>query len=267
MTDTTQTLAELLRTARTQHGYSCSQLAAATRVPLAFITAIETEDSAALPKAVFCRGFLRIIARHLHLEPTPLLAAYTELHPTPAASRPLLSTNDVLIGQHNTIARPCRKPLLLITLAGVLLSGVAFYFLHWRTTNLPETSAPTTLADNEPPVTSAEVFPLPLPTATTPAPAPVRQQLRLQVIRPLQVEIAIDDGEPERRMLLPQSYEFEFEQRAQLTIADTTAVKLWFNGEVLGNLARGGRQRVLIFKAAPRTAARTEENAGHHFQH
>ena len=265
MTDTTPILAKLLRTARTQRGYSREQLATATRVPLAFITAIETEDNAALPQVVFCHGFLRIIAKHLHLETAPLLAAYTELHPTPAASRPLLSTNDVLSGQRKTTVRPRRKNLLLTTLAIVLLGGVAFYFLHWRTSNLPETPAHTTLADNEPLVTTTAAPTR--PAAATPVPAPVRQQLRLQVILPLHVEIAIDGAKRERRMLLPQSYEFEFEQQAQLTIADTTAVKLWFNGEALGNLARGGRHRVLVFTAAASTTARAEENADHHFRH
>ena len=263
MADTTQTLAELLRTTRTQRGYSREQLAAATRVPLTFITAIETEDSSALPEAVFCQGFLRILARYLHLDPTPLLAAYAELQPPPAASRPLLSTNDVLSWQHKTSVRPRRKNLLPLALAIVLFGGVAVYFLYWHTPYPSATPASTTMADNNPPVPSIEVPSPPLSTATT---APVRQQLRLQVIRPLRVEIAIDDGEPERRMLVPQSYEFEFEQQAQLTIADTTAVKLWFNGEALGNLARGGRHRVLIFKAVPRITARTEENAGRHFQ-
>lgn len=260
MTDTDQTLAELLTTARMQRGLTRAQLAAATRVPLTFITAIEEEDHSALPKAVFCRGFLRIIARHLQLEIVTLLSAFAVLHPTPSGSKSLLSTNDVLIdtGQRKTATRQHTKPLLLTILALVLLGGVIFYFLHQHTAN---TTAPN-LAEREPITTAAPATPA---TATTPVPSLVRQHLRLQVIRPLQIEVTIDNGKQEHRMLLPQSYEFEFEQQVRLTIADMTAIKLWFNGEAVGALKRGGRQRVLIFKAA--TTARAEDNADHHFQH
>ena len=260
MADTTQALAlaQLLRTARTRHGLSRAQLAAASRVPLTFITAIEEEDLDALPQAVFCRGFLHIIARHLQCEPAPLLTALAALHTASLDTSQLLSPHTMLsrAGRRKTAVRPHRQPLLLIALLLLLGGGAVFYSLYPRPATLPL----------PPPVVSAP------PTATVPLPPPpvvttaVRQQLRLHVMRPLQIEIAIDAGKRERRMLLPQSYEFAFERQAHLTIADITAVKLWFNDEPLGNLVRGGRQRVLIFTAAPPTTARAGEHAGHHFQ-
>lgn len=260
MADTTQApaLAQLLRTARTQHGLSRAQLAAASRVPLTFITAIEEEDLDALPQAVFCRGFLHIIARHLQCEPAPLLTALAALR-TPSldtTSQPL-SPNAMLsrAGRRKTALRPHRQPLLLIALLLVLGGGVVFYLLYPRPAPLP---SPPPVASA--PLTSAR--PVPPPPVVTTA---VRQQLRLQVMRPVQIEIAIDAGKRERRLLLPQSYEFVFERQAHLTITDITAVQLWFNGEALGNLVRGGRQRVLIFTTDSPTTARAGEHAGHHF--
>lgn len=259
MADTTQalTLAQLLRTARTQRGLSPAQLAAASRVPLTFITAIEEENLDALPQAVFCRGFLHIIARHLQCEPAPLLTALATLQTPAADTSQLLSPNAMLsrAGRRKTAARTHRTSLSLIALLLVLGGGVLFY-LYPRSATLP---SPPPVA-SAPPTTAVPLPPSPVVTTA------VRQQLRLQVMRPLQIEIAIDDEKRARRLLLPQSYEFAFERQAHLTIADITAVKLWFNDEALGNLVRGGRQRVLIFTAAPPTTARAGEHAGHHFQ-
>jgi len=262
MADTTQTLtlAQLLRTARTQRGLSRAQLAAASRVPLNFITAIEEEDLDALPQAVFCRGFLHIIARHLQCEPTPLLTALAALHTPPTEASQLLSPHTMLscAKRRKTAARPHRQSLSLIALLLVLSGGVVFYLLYPRPTSMP---SPPPVA-SAPPTTALPLPPPPPPVATTAA----QQQLRLQVMRPVQIEIGIDAEKRERRLLLPQSYEFAFERQAHLTITDITAVKVWFNGETLGNLVRGGRQRVLIFTATPPTTARAGEHAGHHFQ-
>ena len=257
MTNKTPTLAELLSQARTQRGYSREQLAVVTRVPLTFIVAIEEEDNTALPETVFCRGFLHIIARQLELELPSLLAAFAELRTTPAELNPLPSTSDVLsrTEQRKATTRQRAKPLLLTMLALALLGGLAFYFLQQRTTNTPVPH----LADHQP----STAVP---PVATPPTmPAPVRQRLRLQVLRPLQIEVVIDAGEREQHLLLPQSYEFEFEQQARVVISDTSAVKLWLNGETIAALQHRERQRVYVFKAS--TLARAEDNAGHHFQH
>lgn len=258
MADTTQTLAQLLRTARTQRGLSRAQLAVASRVPLTFIIAIEEENLDALPPAVFCRGFLRIIARHLQCEPAPLLTALATRPRPQADTSQLVSPHTVFSrrGRRKTTARRPRKATLLLALLLVLCGGVVFYLLYPRPAILPS-----------PPSVGSASTRATAPVPDTPAvTAAARQRLRLQVMRPLQIEIAIDAGKSERRVLLPQSYEFAFEQRAHLTIADITAVKLWFNGEPLGNLVRGGRRRVLIFTRATPTTARAGEHAGHHFQ-
>ena len=254
MTDTTQTLAQLLATARTQHGLSRAQLAAVSRVPLAFIVAIEEEDHRELPAAVFCRGFLRLIAKHLQLDHRHLLAAYAVLQPPAAPDALLTASSDVLssAGQRKTHTRRYPKSLLLAALALVLFS--VWYFLPRHLSDSPVPSA-----DSETPTAAV------LATPTASIPAPVQQRLRLQVIRPLQIEVALDAAPPDPRLLLPQSYEFTFTQQARLLISDTSAVKLWFNGEGLGDLTRHGRQRLLIFKTAP-PPAQAKANADHHFQ-
>ncbi len=248
MADTTPTLAELLRTARMQHGYSRTQLAAATKVPLAFIVAVEEEDCAALPAAVFCRGFLRILAPHLQLDCEHLLNAYDTLPLTSAPVSPSLVARDMLSDLRTYPSTVRHRQRWLFVLAFVLLGGTVWYFF----------------APHKPPSPQFTPRHIASPPPVSITPSAVRQNLRVQVLRPLQVDLTLD-AEPHRtRLLLPQSYEFTFEQRARLVLSDATAVKLWFNGETIGNLVHGERRRVLIFQAT--TTARAEENADHHFQ-
>ena len=261
MTDTLPNLAVLLHDARARRGYSRAQLAALTRVPLTFITAIEEDDRAALPSTVFCRGFLQIIAKHLDAD--ELLAAYTAstVTATPTTTLPL-PTNTML--QHYSLgtrtARTRRNYKLLGASLIVLLSGGMALMLLWpqADSKLP-TVASNTAADIKP------SKPIPdLPTTSSVPPLTVQQRLRLQVARPLRIKLALDAEPAREQLLLPQRYLFEFQQQAWLQIPDTAAVEIWFNDEPLGNLQRGGQQRTLVFKAAP-TVARAD-NAGHHLQ-
>ena len=256
MTDTTPTLAELLRTARQQQGYSREQLASATKVPRAFIVAVEEEDDTALPDVVFGRGFVRILGKHLGLEVAPLLVAYDALNRATTTHTVPLHVGLAL--DRGEIRKPTtrgRRGVLLV-LVLVLLGGGVFY---WWLSPAPKVSTPQSPA--------AEVASQPVQvevlesSAPTPVAAALGQRLRLQVVRPLRVAVALDDAPRREQLFLPQSYEFAFARQAWLRVSDTAAVKIWFNGEDLGDLQRGGRQRTLIFTADPLDTARAAENA------
>ncbi len=66
----------LLREARQQRGFSLEEAEAATKIRLLYLTALEAEDTIALPEPVYARGFLRTYARFLNLDPERLLALY-----------------------------------------------------------------------------------------------------------------------------------------------------------------------------------------------
>ena len=65
-----------LRQAREEAGLKVSDLAATTRIGARYIEALEAEDWSLVPGAVIGRGFVRVLARELRLDPAPLVEAY-----------------------------------------------------------------------------------------------------------------------------------------------------------------------------------------------
>ena len=70
------TLGETLRQARLDKGVSLADAARDTRIRRAYLEALESEDPAALPAAVYTRGFLRTYAEYLGLSGQAMLDLY-----------------------------------------------------------------------------------------------------------------------------------------------------------------------------------------------
>lgn len=62
-----------LRKARAGRGLTLDEVAAATRIPLRSLVALEADDYARLPAAVYVRGYLRCYGGLLGLDPEPLM--------------------------------------------------------------------------------------------------------------------------------------------------------------------------------------------------
>jgi len=77
-----QVFGENLRIMRHAAQYTAEMLAQTTRINLAFIEALEAGNLAALPGAIFARGFIRNIAKQLNADPTHLLAEFERLWPS-----------------------------------------------------------------------------------------------------------------------------------------------------------------------------------------
>ncbi|GAB2897736.1 helix-turn-helix domain-containing protein [Streptomyces deserti] len=79
-----------LKQARIDAGLTVDDVSSATRVRIAIVHAIEADDFAACGGDVYARGHIRTLAKHVHLDPAPLIAQYDAEHggrpaPTPAA--------------------------------------------------------------------------------------------------------------------------------------------------------------------------------------
>jgi cytoskeletal protein RodZ len=70
------TLGETLRQARLDKGVSLSDAARETRIRRGYLEALEAEDTATLPAAVYTRGFLRTYAEYLGLNPQAMVDLY-----------------------------------------------------------------------------------------------------------------------------------------------------------------------------------------------
>jgi transcriptional regulator with XRE-family HTH domain len=71
-------LGKTLQDARTRKKMTTSQVAAATRMKIQTIEAIEHEDFSKITAPVYGKGFLRLYAECVEIDPTPLIAEYLE---------------------------------------------------------------------------------------------------------------------------------------------------------------------------------------------
>ncbi|MDR6979191.1 cytoskeletal protein RodZ [Streptomyces sp. 3330] len=79
-----------LKQARIAAGLTVDDVSSATRVRIAIVRAIESDDFAACGGDVYARGHIRTLARAVRLDPAPLIERYDDTHggrpaPTPAA--------------------------------------------------------------------------------------------------------------------------------------------------------------------------------------
>jgi cytoskeletal protein RodZ len=75
----TRTPGALLSAAREEAGLTLADVAARSRVPMASLAAIESDDYQALPAVTYARGFLRLYAREVGLDPERIVALYGAL--------------------------------------------------------------------------------------------------------------------------------------------------------------------------------------------
>lgn len=239
-------LSDLIREERLKAGYSREQLSALTRVSCDFISAIEEEDWDALPAAVFCRGFLHIICRKLQIKDTKIIATCERLLCDREAKQDLSANNF-------SLNNPCRpktgKKKLFLTSSILIAIGLFALFFH----HLPPAYQIQPGHEQDQLGTKEKIPASPLqtghPTDSGDAKPETPQNVQVVVEKPVQMKMSLDGSEETQKTLfLPQSYTFKFTQEGRFVIYDTSAVKIWFNGERVGDLARGGRQRTVIFK-------------------
>lgn len=97
-----------LRHAREARKLSVQQIAAATRIPLRLIEAIEKDDWARVPAGIFARGYLKAYAREVRIDDAPLVAQYEAEHAPPPDPAP--QEQDERAGQRMSITWPRWNP-------------------------------------------------------------------------------------------------------------------------------------------------------------
>ncbi|MDM0112171.1 helix-turn-helix domain-containing protein [Variovorax sp. J22R133] len=175
--DTThQSAGDMLRQAREAHGLDVAVVAAALKVPVQKIEALEADDIDALPDPVFARALAASVCRALRVDPRPVLEKL------PGAPRPGLSGGQRAMSAsfHTGVQRSNASAMskAMLTIVGLLLVGAALLF--WLPQSLldrfsatvdhvlargqavSQQSAPSP-ADSAPPPTSTEPVPAGVP--------------------------------------------------------------------------------------------------------
>jgi cytoskeleton protein RodZ len=133
-----------LKAARESRGLTLHQVAAATKISISVLQAIERGDFPRLPGGIFSRAFVRSYALEVGLNPDEVVAMFAaELEAaTPAAAeavRPDVTDDDIAF-----LERQRRASLFLrigLVVLALLLVGS---FVYWRMTRTGSTTSPST---------------------------------------------------------------------------------------------------------------------------
>ena len=71
-------LGETLREARKRKNLSTSELAAATRIKVQIVEDLERDDFSRISATIYGKGFLKLMAEQLDLDPGPLIEEFLE---------------------------------------------------------------------------------------------------------------------------------------------------------------------------------------------
>ncbi|TAN37836.1 MAG: helix-turn-helix domain-containing protein [Verrucomicrobia bacterium] len=117
-----ENIGQQLKAARERKSVTASQAAAATHLKVQHVEALERDDYSRLAVPTYAKGFLKIYAEYLGLDPAPLLREYTLRHapvptvpsaPEPGASRALSAGRSFQFPQFSLPPLPTISPELL----------------------------------------------------------------------------------------------------------------------------------------------------------
>jgi cytoskeletal protein RodZ len=86
------TLGQILKETREKKGVTASQAAAATRMKVQVVEALERDDFSRMAAPMYAKGFLKLYGEYLGLDTAPLIREYMDLHAPKV--RPLLAADD-----------------------------------------------------------------------------------------------------------------------------------------------------------------------------
>ncbi len=98
------TLGQQLKAAREAKGVSAHDAGAATKILTKMIVALEADDFSSMAAPTYAKGFIRIYAGYLGLNPEPLVEEYMQRHAPATAPKPLIDENSQL--EQNSRKRP-----------------------------------------------------------------------------------------------------------------------------------------------------------------
>jgi transcriptional regulator with XRE-family HTH domain len=131
-------LVERVRTAREEKGLSIAEVAEATRIPQAYLEAVEEGAFDQFTSPLHLRGFLRNYAHFLNLDPAEILAEYDRLQGSPLPAEgtagPLAQATS---GRGSTLGAD-----LLLGLVLVALLGLVGFSVYLRQNHLEPTPTP-----------------------------------------------------------------------------------------------------------------------------
>jgi cytoskeletal protein RodZ len=179
-------IGQQLKAARERKGVTASQAAAATHMKVQHIEALEHDDYSRMTVPTYAKGFLKLYAEYLGLEPAPLLREYMARYigqaaAQPAAAPPAAEGSVFKSPRRALPAAPVKfslPPELVTRLLQVIAGVVVLLLLIWVVKHGCKSGSKP----------AAEVAPPPPPPAVTnharPAPPPVAAPVKHEQATP-----------------------------------------------------------------------------------
>ncbi|MFD8523660.1 helix-turn-helix domain-containing protein [Streptomyces capillispiralis] len=247
-----------LRRARIAAGLTVDDVSSATRVRIAIVHAIESDDFAPCGGDVYARGHIRTLAKAVHLDPAPLIAQYESEHgggrPAPTPAAPLFEAERI---------RPERRGPNW-TAAMVAAIVVVIGFVGFTMVNGGDDGDNANVAEGTEPTTS------PSPTPTTkkpadPAPDPSDSAIAAAPQDKVTVRVTAADGrswisakDHNGRLLFDgllkqgDSKTFQDSSKVNLVLGDAGAIDLFVNGKKIeDDWQPGAVERLTYTKGDP----------------
>ena len=241
-------LGTMLRTAREDKGVSLAQAEAATMIRRSYLQALEEDEHALLPGAVYTKGFLRNYAVYLGLDPSHVLSIYHREHPdlsqdvvAPATIKPR--------GAGQLITGGTLATALLVVVVAVFATYVFRQVQSFREaqpsaaaaalvptpTPIPPTSTPA-------PAATAAAAAAALPTAApSPSPTPNGAEVTATVKQDAWFSIEIDGQRSfEGVVKAGQTKTWKGKDDVFVWTGNAGGVSIVFNGRDLGTLGAVG---------------------------
>lgn len=271
------TLGEKLRRARSAKGVSLEEAAAATRIHLSSLEALEGNHARHLPAQVFTRGFVRIYAGYLGLDPDQALRLHVEEQGLPTTSttdkiniQELLASEEMAEAPHTLTGNHVFFLLLMLVLGFLVYWGYNSYFRPLPSPapfgpeaslfGFPDESAPP--PEPDPPFLDKDQAVVDHPAAAIPAtrkidpdPAP-RRVAPIGITGPVEspyvlaahfleetwVRIQVDDQPAEQLYFYPgNTRTWQAAEKLEIRIGNAGGVELSLNNSSLPTLGRSGQ--------------------------
>ncbi len=169
-------IGQQLKAARERKGVTASQAAAATHMKVQHVEALEHDDYSRMSVSTYAKGFLKLYAEYLGLDPAPLLREYTARYmgqtpAQPAATPPAVTEGSIFKAPRRVLsAAPVKislPPEVVTRLLQVLAGVVVLLLLVWVVRHgcksaprpAPEAVAPSALTNQAPVPPPAAVKP------------------------------------------------------------------------------------------------------------
>ncbi len=276
----TESLGTLLKQTRRGQQKSINDAAAATRIHTHTLQAIEADDYSGMRAEIFVRGFIKIYAVYLGIDPGEALAIYDKSGLRPPGYEPHhLEEDDAGLEEYESPPLISNRLLLgavLVILALIFISGKNIFFDRDRTADVPpapiplnriEIPAPApetmTTADRDRPAyqekgktaettaaartTKIETYsPVATkaketPPATKKMPPPIRYTVVAKFVESTWMKIIIDNGPARQYTYHPgESRTWKARKKMRLFIGNAGGIRITVNGEAMPPLGPSG---------------------------